>query len=138
MARDAVFLDTAGLIALRHARDALHEQARVIERELTARRTPLVTSDWVLAEFLGGASSVAARSAASALVRQLRASRRAMVIEASREGWDRAFDLYASRPDKEWSLVDCASMLACREGGIERVFTSDHHFEQAGFAILLK
>jgi len=37
------------------------------------------------------------------------------------------------RPDKEWSLVDCSSMVVMARRGIAEAFTSDHHFEQAGF-----
>jgi predicted nucleic acid-binding protein len=49
------------------------------------------------------------------------------------EGWD----LYRSRPDKEWSLTDCISIVLMQKERIEEVFTSDHHFEQAGFGKLL-
>jgi predicted nucleic acid-binding protein len=48
-----------------------------------------------------------------------------------------ALCLYESRPDKRWSLVDCASMIICQRMKIGRVFTHDHHFRQAGFEILL-
>jgi predicted nucleic acid-binding protein len=49
------------------------------------------------------------------------------------EGWE----LYRSRPDKEWSLTDCTSIVILQKEQIEQVFTSDHHFEQAGFVKLL-
>lgn len=35
--------------------------------------------------------------------------------------------------DKEWSLVDAASFVVMRRLGITEAFTTDHHFEQAGF-----
>ena len=40
--------------------------------------------------------------------------------------------------DKEWGLVDCTSIIVARDMGITEIFTTDHHFEQAGFTILLK
>lgn len=138
MTANAVFLDTAALIAIANSRDALHQRARQFQGQLVRSGAVLVTSDWVLSEFLGFASAIGARGAAVAVVRRLRGSRRSEVLDASRDDWDRAFELYADRPDKEWSLVDCAPILACRERGIERVFTADHHFEQAGFSVLMK
>jgi len=45
--------------------------------------------------------------------------------------------LYRSRLDKEWSLTDCTSIVVAQKERIEQVFSSDHHFEQAGFVKLL-
>jgi len=47
-------------------------------------------------------------------------------------------DLYASRPDKEWSLTDCISFAVMQDLGLNDALTGDHHFTQAGFTILLK
>jgi uncharacterized protein len=135
---EVVFLDTAALVAIANSRDSMHARASELQRQLARSGAAFVTSDWVLTELLGFASALGARDAAAAVVRRLRSSHRSEVLEASRESWDRAFELFVDRPDKEWSLVDCASILACRERGIERVLTADHHFEQAGFTILLK
>jgi predicted nucleic acid-binding protein len=46
--------------------------------------------------------------------------------------------LWESRPDKEWSLVDCASFLVMQQKGLTEALTTDHHFEQSGFVRLLK
>ena len=46
--------------------------------------------------------------------------------------------LYFSRPDKDWSLTDCISFVIMQREGITEALTGDHHFEQAGFNILLK
>jgi predicted nucleic acid-binding protein len=47
-----------------------------------------------------------------------------------------ALTLYEARPDKEYSLTDCRSMVALRARGISEVLTNDHHFTQEGFTIL--
>ncbi len=47
-------------------------------------------------------------------------------------------NLLKQRQDKNWSLVDCSSFVVMRHRSITEGFTSDHHFEQAGFACLLK
>jgi len=40
--------------------------------------------------------------------------------------------------DKEWSLIDCISIIIAEEFRITDIFSNDHHFEQAGFNILMK
>jgi hypothetical protein len=48
-----------------------------------------------------------------------------------------ALDYFARYADKSWGLVDCASFVVMQQRGITEAFTSDRHFEQAGFACLL-
>ena len=40
------------------------------------------------------------------------------------------------RPGKEYSLVDCMSMVIAREQGSTEVMAHDHHFEPEGFSCL--
>jgi uncharacterized protein len=49
-----------------------------------------------------------------------------------------AWQLWESRLDKEWSLVDCSSFVVMQKRGLTEALTTDHHFEQAGFIRLLK
>jgi predicted nucleic acid-binding protein len=49
-----------------------------------------------------------------------------------------AWQLLVKRPDKDWSLVDCASFVVMRQAGLVEALTTDRHFEQAGFVRLLK
>jgi uncharacterized protein len=41
-------------------------------------------------------------------------------------------------PSKEWSLVDCISFDIMQKSRINQALSADHHFEQAGFSILLR
>jgi len=59
-------------------------------------------------------------------------------VPATHEDWIRGLDFIESRADKEWSLVDCLSILVCKARGIKDVFTADRHFEQAGLRVLLR
>lgn len=138
MTGGAVFVDTGGLVALINNRDQLHAQARSLMAELDRSQLLMVTSEWVLTELLATTSAPPLRTGAAKVVRSVLASRYYRVLESSHADWQRAFELYGERPDKEWSLVDCASMISCQELGIKRVLTGDHHFAQAGFEVLLK
>jgi len=60
------------------------------------------------------------------------------IVPASADLWQRGVALFASRPDKDWSLTDCISFVVMQERGIADGLTADHHFEQAGFVALLK
>jgi uncharacterized protein len=135
--RGEVFVDSAALIAMIDSRDALHDRARVVERRFAESDVRMVMSDAVLSEFLSLTSPRPLRAAGIAAVDAYMNSPRFTVVPATRRAFLRAVDLYRSRPDKEWSLVDCSSILICQERGIRRVFTSDRHFRQAGFDILL-
>ncbi len=125
------------MIALAVPTDSMHEQARGFMDSLTAVGSRVVTSDLVIVEFLNSCSSVHGRELAAQIARGLLSHESALVVESNRTRLIAAMTLYESRPDKEWSIVDCSSMLTCRELGIKRVFTHDRHFRQAGFEILL-
>jgi predicted nucleic acid-binding protein len=133
-----VFLDTAGLYSVISKEDAHHVRALELLDQFDEDGVSAVTSDWVLAEFLGLAAGKGLRSAAIALAKDLMGGDEERVIAASRAGWVSAFKFYSSRSDKQWSLVDRTSILICRDLGIGAVLTSDHHFMQAGLRALLK
>ena len=51
---------------------------------------------------------------------------------------DQAWEFLKMRDDKMWSLADCSSFVVMKQSRISQGFTTDHHFEQAGFVRLLK
>lgn len=132
-----VFLDTSALIALAVRSDESHERAVHVRSNLTASAARIFTSQWVLVEFLNAMRFVGTRSLAVAMVESLQSSAKTTIVPMGESDWRSAVDLYRERPDKEWSLVDCASMITCRSLSISQVFTSDHHFSQAGLNVLL-
>jgi predicted nucleic acid-binding protein len=72
------------------------------------------------------------------LYRHIQLSPAIRVVPASRALLEEAINLYASRLDKDWPLTDCISFVVMGDEGITQALTGDHHFEQAGFAALLK
>jgi predicted nucleic acid-binding protein len=132
-----VFLDTSALIALAVKSDEFHGRAVAVRSQLTESGARIVTSQWVLVEFLNAMRFIGTRLVAANMVDALRHSGKTTIVPAGESDWQSSIGLYRERLDKEWSLVDCTSMLICRQLSINQVFTSDHHFTQAGFEILL-
>jgi len=49
----------------------------------------------------------------------------------------RGLAMYSNRLDKDWGMIDCISFVIMQERNLTEALTSDHHFEQAGFKVLL-
>ena len=127
------FADAWFFIALLDRRDSHHRQADLLSRRIAPRA--LVTHDAVLTEVLAYFSDESAmRTVAATAVR--RAIRNHDVISVDRPLFLRALTRYEQRADKEYSLVDCMSMVIMEERGITHVLTNDHHFSQAGFTVV--
>ena len=127
------FADAWYFIALLEPRDTHHRNARQL-RKRTAH-APVTTHDAVLTEVLAYFSDEGSRGRilAAQTVRQAFAE---MEVVASSDLFLPALDRYEARPDKEYSLVDCMSMVLMEQRGIHHVLTNDHHFAQAGFTVV--
>ncbi len=60
------------------------------------------------------------------------------VVPLSEEMFEKAFELFWDRRDKEWGLTDCLSFVVMHDRGIAEALTADRHFRQAGFRTLLE
>ncbi|HEX3150004.1 MAG TPA: PIN domain-containing protein [Gemmataceae bacterium] len=131
----ALFADTSFYVAIFNPRDELHAQAKTIAG---AHQGRVVTTEFVLLEAGNFFSRGVNRSVFKSMIESLRATEDIEIIPASAELFGEGFDVFKSRPDKEWSLTDCTSFVILRKRGIIEALTADHHFEQAGFSALLK
>ena len=78
------------------------------------------------------------RHLVASFIRDLQADPRIDIVPASAAAIEAGLRFYEQHGDKEWSLTDCISFQAMRRESIQQALTADHHFEQAGFEILLK
>jgi predicted nucleic acid-binding protein len=131
------FVDTAGWLAFANSDDALHAGARQVMRRLRLEGTRLLTTEFVLIEMADALASSRTRRHAVDFIDGLRHWSMLEIAPASSHLLGEGWDLYSRRPDKDWSLTDCISFAVMTDRGIAQAFTSDHHFEQAGFGILL-
>jgi len=132
-----IFIDTAYVHALISPNDQWHEKAVEWRLKIESEKTPLVTTEFVLAEIADGLAAINFRQAASQAVRILQTNAFVKIIPASSELFTKALKLYEQRPDKSWGLTDCASFVAMAENNLTDALTTDEHFRQAGFKALL-
>jgi uncharacterized protein len=131
-----VFADAGYWIALANPRDHLHVQASDWSKRLNEYR--IVTSELMLAEVLNGLADSGPRTRIAASVHAILDDSNTRVVPQTSQLFRAALGLYRDRPDKGWSLTDCASFLIMDDQKIAEVSTHDRHFEQYGYGALLR
>lgn len=132
------FLDTSGLIALTDTDDYWHSQAVEVWKDLVQRKRHLVTTSVVLIELADGLAKVNFRSIAFQLRDALKSAQNVEVVQVDERLEKAGWQLFRERIDKDWGMTDCVSFTLMTERGLTDVFGLDHHFEQAGFNLLIK
>ena len=108
-----------------------------LAERLAQSGTRLVTTRAVLLEIGNALAKLRYRDAALQLLEALETDPQVAIVPLTDTLHRRAFDLYRSRPDKEWGLTDCASFVLMRERGLTEALAANEHFRQAGFSALL-
>lgn len=129
------FADTSYPIALINPDDEAYGLASAFPDAFDGS---IVTTALVLNELANHPARPPNRALFLEMLQDMRADARVTIVPSSPELFDRGIELYAARPDKEWSLTDCISFLVMQEQGTTDALTTDHHFAQAGFKVLLK
>ncbi len=130
-----VFADTYYFLALLIPQDDAHVASLNASQALSV---PIITTEWILLELTDALSDPSRRVMCADFIDDLKRNEAFKVIPATTKAFNAAFSLYRARPDKDWSLTDCISFVVMKERGIAEALTGDHHFEQAGFTVLLK
>ncbi len=131
------FIDTSGFYALLVQGDRWHSRAVAVLADAARRRSRFVTTDYVLDE---AATLLKARGHGRLLAAFFEAidSSAALTVEwTTSERFGEARALCLRHADKAWSFTDCLSFVLMRALGLENALTSDAHFAQAGFRVLL-
>ena len=132
---NTVFADTVYFLALLNPEDQWHPQAKDLSRNAPGL---LLTTEFVLLEVGDGLSQPENRGRFARLIELLRTQADVEIVSANSDLFSRGCGLHVQRADKEWSLTDCTSFIVMKERAIVQALTSDHHFEQAGFQVLMK
>jgi len=97
-----------------------------------------VTTNYVLDETYTGLLTKVSHVAAVDFGERLRISKTVSIIHITPEIEEEAWKIFKQYYDKKFSFTDCASFVVMNQLNLTEAFTSDHHFEQMGFTILLK
>lgn len=99
----------------------------------------LVTTNWTLYEAVTILNSRRVRRHDLAVGLLDTAMLRAAIVDAS-QFEQQALEVFRSRSDKRWSVVDCANFVCIRERGSQLALSFDRDFTQAqtefGFSVL--
>lgn len=132
-----VFVDTAAWLALVNKDDDLHTQAIQVKNKLQTDKSFLITTDFIFLEVADALATLKFRRITIAYIQRLRGWANLGVLPINEGLYNQGWQLYCQRLDKDWGLTDCISFVAVQQEGVSVAFTSDRHFEQAGFQRLL-
>jgi len=97
----------------------------------------VVVAEYILVELGSSLSGIPGRHLYVPFVEALLKDTATIFVPASAALFRQGLALFDQRPDKEWSLVDCISILVMRQRRLNEALTTDRHFVQAGFRALL-
>jgi predicted nucleic acid-binding protein len=137
MARD-LFVDTSGFFALLDARDPLHQAARRLLLKAQAAKRRLVTTDYVLDETATLFKARGEGPLAEPFFERVFQSAACRVEWTDEAAFQTVRAFFIKHADQAWSFTDCVSFCAMKELRLQEALTTDRHFEQAGFTVLLK
>ena len=120
------------------ARDAYHPDAASLLRRLAQAGRMIVTSDYVVAETLNLAVARRGRIVADRLLQLLDTSSGLRIEWIGAEHFEAARAFFRRHADHDYSFTDCTSFVLMDRLRIRDALTSDHHFVEAGFRMLLK
>lgn len=136
MNKDKLFLDTIFIQAILNPRDQYHTPAmRLLPRVKNAQE--VWTTEAIFME-VGNALSAYNPHKVSAFIKQCYLTDNISIINITPQLFQEGLNLYESRQDKTWGLVDCLSFIVMEQQNLIDAVTSDIHFIQAGFSALLR
>jgi len=121
------FVDTGAWAALFVPVDPKHAIAK---RWLQENRDRLITSDYVVDEVLTLLKTRFSTRASIYAGRSLFGERLSKLLYLTADDIDRAWEIFQSHSDKQWSLTDCSSLALMQRMRISKAFAFDKHFSQ--------
>jgi predicted nucleic acid-binding protein len=129
-----VFVDTVGMLAVWNRADQWHDDAKRAYSFLSPGNTTLFSTTLVLAECANALARTSFREEVDNFRIRLQAS--GTLIWPTPEDWEAAWVAYCHGGANQAGLVDQVSFLVMRRLGITQSFTTDRHFQAAGFVTL--
>jgi len=135
-----IFADTSGWANYFVRTEPFHQEAKQLMQKWYKDRTRVITTNYVLSELVALFISPLriTRQQQIQAIETIKAVEWIEIIHINQTLDDQAWQFLMRRNDKMWSLSDCSSFVVMKQRKISQGFTTDHHFEQAGFVTLLK
>lgn len=135
-----IFADTAGWANFFVRSEPFHRQAVQLMQQWHNSQVRIITTNYVLTELVALFTSPLhiPRNEQVRAIETIKTASWVEIIHIDVSLDEEAWQHLKQRQDKRWSLVDCASIIVMQHRNITSAFTTDHHFEQAGFTNLLK
>lgn len=134
---DETFIDTSGFYSLLVRRDRMHAPAAEFMANAASVRGRFVTTDYVIDETVTLLKARGHGELVAPLFEAINSSTAMCMEWTTSERFDEARTFCLRHPDKDWSFTDCVSLVVMQSLGLREALTSDNHFKQAGFRILL-
>ena len=135
-ARDA-FIDTSVLYALVDKRDAYHAAARDTVGAMLRSGRLLVTSDYVVTETINLAKARGGTQVALRILDLLEHGAGIRVEWIGPLRFDQTKAFFRKHVDHSYSFTDCSSFVVMGELRLTEALTTDRHFREAGFQVLV-
>jgi predicted nucleic acid-binding protein len=137
---DPVFVDASAWVAITNTKDRNHTQAMSVYRRLLQSGVPLITSTWTAYEALTIVKTRLGYSQAERLWQRIQRLSVVDLVTVDERIEAEALELFWKYKDKDWGVVDCASLRVMDEVGCRQAFAFDRHFTEAsqqyGFSLL--
>ena len=128
---EPVFVDASAWVALTNTKDRYYTDATSIYRRLLQSATPLITSTWTAYEALTIVKVKLGYSQAERLWRRIQRPSVVELVTVDERIEAEALDLFWRYKDKDWGVVDCASIVVMDGTGCRQAFAFDRHFMEA-------
>ena len=135
-----IFADTSGWANYFVRTEPFHLAAKQLMQQWYKDQIPIITTNYVLLELVSLFISPLRipRQQQIQAIETIKGSEWIEIVHIDQTLDDQAWQFLKKRDDKMWSLVDCSSFIVMKQRLMNQGFTTDHHFEQAGFERLLK
>ena len=127
-----IFLDTSFLVAFYNKGDKNHAQARSFMAGAD-QSLSCVISDYVFDEILTVLLVRGGKDLSIEAGRKILEDERIDLLQIDMEIFDKAWLVYQSFKDKQWSFTDCTSYVLMKNLAIHTGASFDTHFDQFGF-----
>lgn len=128
-----VFVDTSALVALFDRKDHNHLQAKAILEKIRTDRKRMIITDYIFDECITTVLSAVGHQSAVMVGEFILSSKIIEITWLDESVKIKAWDFFGQHSDKRFSFTDCTSFILMKQLRVNKYFSFDSDFRQAGF-----